>query len=194
MLERNRYALKEWAILQQVLASGQETLLVRKGGIHEKRGGFTIEHREFFLYPTFVHQRKEDLLPLFHKDLDAIQAVAHDEHRLELTHYATVEDVRQVTDLGLAQSLAGHHILSTTAIDARFNYRNNPWVHVMVLRVYRLARPIALPVTESYAGCVSWVDLEQELPTEGAVPVLTDAEFAVRLDTLRKLLAPVPAI
>jgi hypothetical protein len=41
-----------------------------------------------------------------------------------------------------------------------------------------------LPDTASYAGCRSWVELERELRSEDAVPVLNDTEF----DDLRRRL------
>ena len=194
MLDHNRYALKEWAIHQQVLADGRQILLVKKGGIHEKRGGFTVEHREFFLFPTRIHQAKEDLIPLFHRDLESIQAAPHDEKSLTLEYYATVEDVRRVADLALVHALAGHHILSASAVDERFHYRNNPGVHVMALRIHRLPAPRTVAVRESYGGCVSWVDLEEEVPTAGATPVLSDAAFSERIGAVRALLAPVPVL
>ena len=42
MEEENRSALKEWAAVEHALAEGRITLLVRKGGIYEKRGGFEV--------------------------------------------------------------------------------------------------------------------------------------------------------
>src|SRR3954465_5772349 len=52
-------ALKEWQIVCDALASGRQILLLRKGGILEAIGGFELEHREFLLFPTFVHQNCE---------------------------------------------------------------------------------------------------------------------------------------
>jgi hypothetical protein len=33
----------------------------------------------------------------------------------------------------------------------------------------------------SYGGCKSWIELEQEIDSSGATPVLNDIEFAERL-------------
>lgn len=41
-----------------------------------------------------------------------------------------------------------------------------------------------LSVTEDYAGCKSWVELNRALPTDGATPVLSDAAFADGLERL----------
>jgi hypothetical protein len=47
-----------------------------------------------------------------------------------------------------------------------------------------MPRTFDLIETPAYAGCKSWVELEQDLPTEGAVPVLDDDAFR---EVLRKL-------
>lgn len=54
-------AFKEWASVCEALASGEQTIILRKGGIAEGPGGFTVEHRAFWLYPTFVHQAEQGL-------------------------------------------------------------------------------------------------------------------------------------
>ena len=65
----------------------------------------------------------------------------------------------------------------------RFAYKH-PGLYVFPARVYRMPRSFDLIETPAYAGCKSWVELEQDVPTDGAVPVLDDAAFQ---DVLRKL-------
>ena len=57
---------KEWAFICEALGQGVQTIILRKGGISEGRGGFQIEHDRFFLYPTFDHQRN-DLVRASHR-------------------------------------------------------------------------------------------------------------------------------
>jgi len=64
VLATHNVALKEWAIVDEWLGSGRQVVLLRKGGIHEQRGQFEVEHREFFLFPTYVHQKADDLVPM----------------------------------------------------------------------------------------------------------------------------------
>src|SRR3954463_9351064 len=52
-------ALKEWAVTVRALAEGEQLLTLRKGGIREENKHFEIEHDQFFLYPTFAHQRND---------------------------------------------------------------------------------------------------------------------------------------
>jgi hypothetical protein len=50
-----------------------------------------------------------------------------------------------------------------------FAYRH-PGLHLLPVRVYRAAGAFDLPETPHYAGCRSWVELDQDLPTDGATP------------------------
>ncbi len=182
---RTDAALKEWAVVCQALADGRQTLLIRKGGILEMKRGFQVEHREFWLFPTYVHQRPEDLIPEAQAGLAEAEAARPPEGRIALEFCASVSDVVLVSDLERLQGLSGLHILSRNCVASRFHYRNRPGVHVMVLRVYRRPAPVYLQNTPEYDGCVSWVELEQPLETAGCVPVLTDGEFEDRRAEVR---------
>ena len=45
-------ALKEWATVVNALENGDQTVLLRKGGILEDSSGFVVESEKFFLFPT----------------------------------------------------------------------------------------------------------------------------------------------
>ena len=186
----NNLALKEWAIVDEWVGSGRQVVLLRKGGIHEQRGEFEVEHREFFLFPTYVHQKAEDLVPAAHAEFQALAAAAPADRTVTLRHYVRVEGVAKVTSLEPLRALADEHILSWPAVEGRFWYRNRPGLHVLLLRAYRLPRPLTIPNLAAYDGCVSWVDLAEALPTAGCEPALDDAEFARRAAAVRPALAP----
>jgi len=63
-------ALKEWATVVKALESGDQTVILRKGGILESDSGFTIENEKFFLFPTFEHQETKHVKPEHHKHLE----------------------------------------------------------------------------------------------------------------------------
>ena len=63
-------ALKEWATIVNALENGDQTVLLRKGGILEDSSGFVVESERFFLFPTFEHQEKKHLKPQFYKHLE----------------------------------------------------------------------------------------------------------------------------
>lgn len=182
-------ALKEWAIVCRALADGRQTLLIRKGGIEEIKAGFQVTHRDFWLFPTYVHQNATDLVPAVHAEFEEVQAARPPADTIPFQLYATVEDVVKVIDHERPRSLEGYHILSWDYIASRFHYRNKPGVHVMTVRVYRRPSVITLQNTPAYDGCVSWVDLDKALDTEGCTLVLSDGEFGARLADIRARLA-----
>ena len=187
MLEFNRTALKEWAVIQRSLARGQ-ILLIRKGGILEQKQGFTVEHREFFLFPTYAHQNEDDLVPAAHGDLAASFQGSPPADQVWFDFYAVAEEVWKVDHLDSLRQLEGQHILSRSAVEARFNYRR-PGAHVLALRVFQLPETTRHPNHKRYDGCVSWLELEETLPTASARPVLSEEDFRAKLEAAREALA-----
>jgi hypothetical protein len=188
MLAVNQMALKEWAMICAELAAGRQTILLRKGGIREPSRGFSIEHREFFLFPTYVHQNEDELVDSARQALPDIVREAPPAGELRLQLYATVEAAIELTSLEPLRRLEGQHVLAWSAVERRFHYRR-PGLHVIVLRMYRLAEPVVVPNLFRYDGCRSWVELESALPVTGPHPVLDDVSFHQRMTALRGSLA-----
>ena len=63
--------LKEWSVIVEALGRGDQTILLRKGGIREETRQFSVAHDEFFLYPTQYHQGADMLKPDARHLLDA---------------------------------------------------------------------------------------------------------------------------
>ncbi len=59
-------ALKEWSAAVRALLDGRQTVLLRKGGVHEKR--FAVTASRFLLFPTVAHSHAERVRPE-HRDL-----------------------------------------------------------------------------------------------------------------------------
>ncbi len=185
MTPQTDVALKEWSLLCKALADGRQTLLVRKGGIHDKRGEFEVEHREFFLFPTYYHAKAKDVLPAAQAELEALQKSAPPPSEVHVGLYAEVADTYFLKDEKTIQNLADMHLYSNEALSMRYHYRK-PGVWVVVLRAYALPQEFVLTNTKEYEGCVSWVPLEKPLPTAGARPVLSDEEFEKKRAAIRK--------
>src|SRR4051812_17983666 len=66
--------LKEWATVCAALEGGRQIILLRKGGISEAIGGFELEHREFLLFPTYLHQNLAMLKPEAHAGFEPLAA------------------------------------------------------------------------------------------------------------------------
>ncbi len=171
-------AFKEWAVICRALAEGRQSLILRKGGIAEAGGEFRPEHDRFLLLPTHFHEQhragiKPEMLPL----LDAADADRPPAGTLRFTHEATVATVRKVTDLDAALALDGLHGWSADTVRQRFHYRT-PGLFVLTVRVSALPASVEVPDQHEYAGCKTWVELADEVPTAGATPVMTDDAFA----------------
>ena len=188
MLDKNRFALKEWAVIVRELGEGRQIVLLRKGGILEQQDGFTVAHREFFHFPTYAHQKEEDLVPDARPRLAEALRASPPPGELWLHYYAVAEEVVHLTAIEPSKALDGLHALGWPSVERRFGYRR-PGLHLLALRVYRLPKPIVVPATPRYDGCLSWVDLDEEQPIAGAEPVLNDAEFTARIEYVRGLLA-----
>lgn len=177
--EHNR-AFKEWAIACEAMREGRQILLIRKGGIREEGGVFTINDPEFFLMPTYEHQNAALLQPAFVPRLEAIQAAAPDPKTVTLDSYAVVDTIREAKDEEQVNALAREHLWNPLYVRQRFDFNPYDPLYLVVLRVYRLPEAVTLPMRPEYVGCKSWVTLERPLSTAGAVPAVPDAEFARR--------------
>lgn len=183
----SQVALKEWAVVEEAMAAGAVALLVRKGGIHERQGDFRAEHREFWIFPTGWHENRPDLAEHLHPFLDAV-AAPRARGTIPFRLYAVVDDVYRIESEEALDRLEGMHPLAPPAAHARFAYKGRPYVHALIVRAYRLPEPVELPDTARYEGCVSWVDLDQPIATEGARPVLSDEDFlTVKSEIVRRL-------
>ena len=180
-------ALKEWAVICRALADGQQTLLLRKGGIAERGGQFEVEHRRFWLFPTYVHQQKDGIVSEAVPLLEQAEAERPLQGLVRLTCYAEAVESYHVHDLAAVEKLARLHIWSPPTVRARFDYRQ-PGLYVVLVRVYRLPQAFDLPDTVAYAGCRSWVELDRAVPIEGATPVLEAESFAAVQRTVDRLI------
>jgi len=182
-------AFKEWAVICRALATGRQAIILRKGGIAEPGSLFQLEHGRFWLYPTYVHQQVEGIKPEALPLLCAAEAERPPAGTVRLSHFVEVPGVYEVRDLDTALALADLHLWSEATVRTRFAYRR-PGLFVLPVRVFRAAQAHELPETVWYAGCRSWVELENALPTADAVPVLDDAAYRDVLRALDRLLKP----
>ncbi|MEW5976695.1 MAG: DUF1802 family protein [Acidobacteriota bacterium] len=180
MLQANSIALKEWAVTVRFLGLGKQIFILRKGGIRELKEGFQPAHTEFFLFPTYVHQHEEALVPEARPYLREVHDTRTAPDTVELAFYAQVVQDFFVERLEALSRLDGCHSLNWKTVEQRFHYRGRPGLHLLVVRVYRLAQAVALLNTSAYDGCVSWVELDRAVPVSQAVPVVADQDFQSR--------------
>jgi hypothetical protein len=167
---------------------------LRKGGIRESNRHFEVEHDRFFLYPTFDHQRidlvreshqpeleralEEGVWPDGEPPLHALNADGGIEQpdRVRIRAWAEVAAHYTITDRRCVDALAPFYVWTRDYAEKRLAWKRRHPLHIMVLRTYRIPRPVTVRVRDEYAGCRSWLELQRDLPFEGT-PVLSDEEF-----------------
>ncbi len=182
-------AFKEWAVVCEALSEGAQTIILRKGGIHEGREGFRVQHSSFWLYPTNFHQTVEQLSARAGDLLPKAQKRQPPAGEFHLRQLAVVDQVIHLTGEQQAAALQDLHILSPATVHERFHYRQ-PGLFLLIVRVYRQDAPHIVRETAEMAGCKSWVELPEAFSTAGLTAVLTDAEFAERKRAIAQAFAP----
>ena len=185
-----RVAFKEWAIVVDALATGRQSVILRKGGISEGPGGFKIEHPEFLLFPTLFHQQRESVIPEAQRRHDEIRGDFPPDDVLRFEYFCHVEAWWKLKNLAGAQRLEGLHIWRPEVIAERFDWGKQKAIFVLAVRVYRLPERVDLPMLAEYGGCKSWIEMEREIDVSGASPVLDDARFKASLRELEGALGP----
>ena len=187
-------AFKEWAVTVRALAEGEQLVTLRKGGIREENKHFEVEHDRFFLYPTFDHQRNDLVRDSHHPELRARsrRACGPTRSRRRARCFRTAASPSP-TGCGSGPgprspatsrpATRGSSTASRRSTSGRPDYahkrlrwkRQHP-MHVLLLRVHRIPRPVTVRVRDEYHGCRSWVEIDRDLPFEGT-PVMADEEF-----------------
>jgi hypothetical protein len=166
---------KEWALVCEALGRGEQTILLRKGGIAEGRAGFGFRHSEFFLFPTFFHEQVVKVRT------PGVEIPAVRQGEIEIGYFAKLEAQKEITSWSVAASLEPFHILQESVVRERFDYKG-AGLHVALVRVFRLEPSWVLTDKPAYGGCRSWVELP-EYPAEMRFePVLNDLEHAKRAE------------
>jgi hypothetical protein len=153
-------ALKEWAAVAHALLDGRQTLLLRKGGIHEK--AFEVPGEgggRFLLFPTVVHSHRERVRPEHADLLDRGEADVRAEDFTVRCGVELVDAIPVERPAGLA-AVADLHIWTEESIRTdRLDFRPRHRLHALVVRAVALPEPVTLPRTDAYGGCRSWLDL-----------------------------------
>jgi hypothetical protein len=172
-------AFKEWAVVCAALAAGRQTIILRKGGIHERRDGFRVQHQNFWLLPTNFHQQSEHLTDGAADLLAQVQREKPPGGQFHLRQFACVQQVIELGTEAQALALHGLHVWSEQTVRDRFHYRQ-PGLFLLIVRTYQQTTPQVVEEQPSMAGCKTWVDLPKPISTKGLSPVLSDEDFEQR--------------
>jgi hypothetical protein len=172
---------KEWQVVCDALASGRQSVLLRKGGIHEGRRGFSFAHEAFFLFPTRFHVLADQVRE------GEVRVMPEWEvgDMIRITHHAEASWAVTLTDWNQVQALESLQIYSEHTVRDRFDWEGKGMasgsIHLALVRIRELSDPWEFPYEARYGGCRSWVNLP-EPPLgwrDSARPVIGDEAFAV---------------
>jgi hypothetical protein len=172
-----RVALKEWAVVCRALETGRQMVLLRKGGIRESGGEFEVENREFLLFPTYLHQNLKMLKVSEHA---GFEAHASEPNEVSISAAGVVTDIIEIESRQQIDAIDAEHVWTPPLIDMRFNYRPENPLYLLLVRAYRLRAPETIANTLAYAGCKSWVPLDQPIEMGDALPVMDDVKYDAR--------------
>lgn len=171
-------AFKEWAVICGLLGRGEQSIILRKGGIAEGRGGFQFREREFFLFPTLFHEQ------IARTRLDPATPLPRDEAAAEgqiaIRYFARADIACEITDPDALARLAPFHYWSEETVRERFEWGRGRSIKLALVRVFRLNPVWIIEDRPEFGGCKSWIDLPAPPETFVLEPVLSDAEHAAR--------------
>jgi len=165
----NHTALKEWASVIDALGSGAQIVLIRKGGLADQ--SFGVEAQRFYLFPTNYHD-----------------AGGAEPSHVRITHWAEVVKTWQIRDAAMLPRLKALTILDSAAIETRYRFRPDQAINVIAVRAYRLANPIDVVMKAEYAGCRSWVSVDEEIDIDHSVAALSDDALHAQINAIDVLL------
>ena len=163
-------AFKEWAVTVRALAEGEQLLTLRKGVLREPGKPFRLAHERFFLYPTFDNQSgdlvRESHQPELRRALEegvwsdgepplhAFNAGVpiQQPDRVRIRAWAEVAGHFTITDPRCVDALSPFYVWTPSYAERRLGWRRQQPLHVLLLRTYRIPRPVTVKVKDEYAA------------------------------------------
>jgi hypothetical protein len=184
-------ALKEWHVVVEAIARGDQVLTIRKGGIGEK--AFAVAGSAFWLYPNWEHQQAPEVKRAWHGELARSNRERPTDGTIPLRCHCTVDAAWEVSDGDQLAALDGWHLWTRAYAESRLKWRPTKPLTVLLLRAAALIDPFPLRADEAYGGCKSWIELLEEPAAEALIPALTDVAFDMRSAAVHEALGA-PAV
>lgn len=180
-----RTALKEWAVICDLLLAGEQAMLVRKGGIEEDAGPgrFRLQSPRFALFPAWLHQVPERIKPPWR---DRVQTLGREPAEVTIAGFGVVDHIWQVPSRESLDALDDLHCWTNEHLDMRWQYKPSQPLYLLAVRAYCLAQPSTIANNPHYAGCRSWVELDPNdaIDDSAATPAMNDESFASITDRI----------
>ncbi len=186
-----KIAFKEWSGVCDALIEGRQSVIFRKGGVSETAGPgqFAPEHTEFWLYPTWTHEREHGPRAFDMQTAQGRATAQNPDGSIPIRGFVRIGLAGYLTSAQALPALRPFHCLADETILKRFHYRR-PGLWVLAARVFRHDPGIFVMPTPGHAGCATWVILDEALPTAGLTPVLDEPQWAEQCIRLRPIVGP----
>ena len=137
-------ALKEWSAVVHALLDGRQQVLLRKGGIGEKRFDVAVA-REFLLFPTVAHSHAERVRPEFHDLIDTPRRRTAQTIALVVRAAAKVVAALPVNRPDNIEAIEDLHIWTAESVRRdRLDFRPKHRLAVLVVQAIPLVEPVEL--------------------------------------------------
>jgi hypothetical protein len=177
-------SLKEWATVINALENGDQTVLLRKGGILDVVSGFRIESKKFLMFPTQEHQEYKHIKPQFHNYLEQVKSNPPKMGFNRITSYAEILAEADISSEETINRLSSFHIWSDSYINERRNWKPENLMKAVFLKVYKIPE-FNTPLKSEYQGCKSWININEEIPIGEAV--LSDSKIELKLEEFKEI-------
>ena len=159
-------AFKEWEVVCQALGAGRQTVILRKGGIHEGREGFAWKHERFALFPTRFHAQSEGVKAADWARFGGQGLTEWQEGELVpiqweclVTQAVTLESWEEV------KALDEQHVWTEEVIRERFDWETKGMkgqsLHAAFVEVREISEKLNIVYEKKcHGGCRSWLELD----------------------------------
>ncbi|MGD1861705.1 MAG: DUF1802 family protein [Leptolyngbyaceae cyanobacterium] len=186
------WAFKEWAVAVEALLSGDLILLIRKGGIHERRPVFNVPSDRVVLFPTYEHQYSEAMREAWRSQV-ASQPVPQVGDMMQLPGWAEITHQLPLTGVDSVQQLRPFHIWTDAWLTERLAWKPERPAFALLLRMHRFIEPVPLAYQKRYGGCRSWIQPESIETLPQSIAVLSAEQYQRRVAAIQAAIAPVNA-
>lgn len=152
-------AFKEWQLVAEALAAGEQTVILRKGGISEGKLGFQWLHEKFFLFPSLFHEQERQVKFRCDGSPRVIPTSVAAEDEIVFSVYVEAIGTGRLTDWNDILRLDPYHIWKEEIVRERFEWGDEHGLSYAVVKTWQLTEPWILKNRTSFGGCRSWFGL-----------------------------------
>ncbi|MEB3340702.1 DUF1802 family protein [Okeania sp.] len=175
-METTTAAFKEWNVAVNALENGNTIMLLRKGGIKEQGGNFTVAHQQVLLYPTVEHQDPSLLKPEYANQVEIVDSGWHPE-KIKISSFSEITHIFPVSDKSTLNKLFSYHIWNEKFVSDRLKWKPQKNLYVLLLRTYKLSQVYEIFYQPEYGGCRSWINLTKPINITNLIPVLNNDTY-----------------